>query len=92
VGFASGGVAPPRGASLSVAAGALASRGLGTAGYGATAKFRGGWCGFQHASVPVFRGETPAAGALENWISGFLDFWKTENGDHIGVPLIGLIC
>jgi hypothetical protein len=32
----------PRGASLSVAAGALASHGLRTAGYGATAKIRGG--------------------------------------------------
>ena len=23
------------------------------------------------------------------WETGFLDFWKTEIGDHIGVPLIG---
>jgi hypothetical protein len=65
----------PRGTSLSVTPPTLVPHGLRTTGYGATAKIRGGWGGFQHASFPVFREPKRRpipAGALGNWISGKL--------------------
>jgi hypothetical protein len=69
-----------RGASLSVTPPALVPSGLRRTGYGATAKIRGGWGGFQHASFPVFRGakrHTLPPGR-----------WKTETGDQIGMQLM----
>jgi hypothetical protein len=47
--------------------------GLQRSGYGATAKFRGGWGGFQHASFPLFQFSGAKHPPPGRWKTGFLE-------------------